>query len=400
MNLTYGKIAGIDVHKKWLYVVTGEQRRRVGSTVSELNELCCWLKDEKVKTVVMESTAQYWRPVWIALIGEFELYLAQAQSNRARQGRKTDFLDAERLVRRLEANELVLSFVPDTEQQEWRMLTRKRVECANHMTRVRNHIETLLEQSRIKISGNLTDLLGVSGRRMLAALAAGESDPERLASLADFRLRASKEELTAALTGHMTLCGRLLLKQNLEQIELLDRHMEELSQALADCLKQHWDAIERLCEIPGIGINAAEQIIAELGPAAATFPSPRHVASWIGVCPGRQESAGVSRADTSPKGNRPLRRVLTQVAWAAVRTKGSFFQALFRKLTPRLGTQKALWAVAHRLSHVLWIVLHRKEHYRELGPIALNPRSMQSRLRKMIRQLTSLGYAVVAPHET
>jgi len=394
MNPEYSTVAGIDVHKKWLYVVVGPQQRRFGSTVGELDALRAWLTQERVRTVVMESTAQYWRPVWMALLGSFELFLAQAQSNRARPGRKTDFLDAERLVRRLEAKELVLSFVPAAEQQEWRMLTRQRTDYAQQRTRVRNHIEALLEQSRINISGYVTDLLGVSGRRMLEALASGERNPEVLAALADSRLRASKEELVRALSGEMTRNQQLLLRQHLDQIAQIDRHAAELSAALAESLQQHRDAIEHLCEIPGIAVSAAEQIVAETGPCAATFPSPRHLASWIGLCPGRHESAGISRADTSPKGNRPLRRVLTQVAWAAVRTKNSFFQTLFRRLVPRLGTQKALWAVAHRLAHVIWIVLHRKQRYRELGPLATSSASLQIRIRRMIRQLRGFGYAV------
>ena len=400
MNSVYGKIAGIDVHKKWLYVVAGDKRQRFGSTVLELEELSHWLEQEQVNTVVMESTALYWKPVWIALRGLFQQYLAQAQSNRARAGRKQDFRDAERLIRRLAAQELDLSFVPEPEQQEWRMLTRQRVEYSQQLTRVRNHIEALLEEARIKISGYLSDLLSLSGRRMLKALSLGENDPATLAQLADPRVRATQEELAAALTGHMTALQRLLLRQDLSTIELLEQHMEEVSAELTRSLEQHTAAIERLCEIPGVGVSAAEQILAEVGPTAATFPTQAHLSSWAGLCPGREESAGVSQSNTCPKGNRSLRRILSQVAWSAVRMKNSFFQCLFRRLTPRLGVQKAIWAVAHRILRVIWIVLHRGESYRELGPLAGNPQHIQRKLRRMVRELTHFGYQILAPVPT
>jgi transposase len=206
--------------------------------------------------------------------------------------------------------------------------------------------------------------------------------------------RASREELAAALTGSRTPLQCLLLRQQLRSVELLESHLEELSAALQVCLKEHRESVHRLCEIPGIGLCAAEQIVAELGPTAATFPSAPQAASWVGLCPGRQESAGVSRSHASPKGNRPLRRVLTQAAWAAVRTKGSFFQITFKRLVPRLGVQKAIWAVAHRLLRIVWIVLHRRTPYREIGPAALHPQALQRRIRKMIRELGQLGYQV------
>jgi transposase len=400
MNTEYGKIGGIDVHKKWLFVVAGEERQRFGSTVGELEALREWLRREDIQSVVMESTVQYWRPVWAALTGYFQLFLAQAQSNRARPGRKMDFADATRLIRRLEAGELILSFVPEARQQEWRMLTRTRVEYTRQHNRVRNQMEILLEASRIKISGFLSDLLGLSGRRILKALAAGESDALRLAALADARVQASQQELAAALSGQMTSLQRLLLNQQLNTLELLERQIDELSQTLAQCLEEHGEAVRRLCEIPGIGLCAAEQIIAELGATAATFPTPCQLASWVGVCPGRQESAGVSRSNASPRGNRPLRRLLAQGAWGAVRTKDSFFQVLFRRLVPRLGIQKAIWALAHRLLHVIWIVLHRRADYHELGPAALQPESQQRRIRKMVRELSSFGYQILAPTQT
>ena len=397
MSTEYGRIAGIDVHKKWLYEVVEGERLRTGTTPVELRVLRTWLSERAVDSVVMESTAQYWRPVWMALQGSCRLFLAQAQSNRARSGRKTDFRDAERLIRRLAAGELVLSFVPEPEQQERRMLTRARVEYTREINHIRNQMETLLETSGINISGYLSDLLGLSGRRMLDALAAGEADAQRLAALADARVRTSREELEAALEGRLAASQRLLLKQQLSRVRLLEQYMEELSAALQQLMQKHGEAITRLCGIPGLAVCAAEQVIAEIGPEAAAFASERKLASWVGACPGREESAGRSHSDATPHGNRPMRRILAQAAWAAVRTKNSFFQILFKRLVPRLGPQKAIWAVAHRLLRIIWIVLHRKGDYREMGPLAFQPASQQRRIRNMIRELASYGYQVTGP---
>lgn len=232
---------------------------------------------------------------------------------------------------------------------------------------------------------------------MLDALAAGETDVHQLAALADARVRASREELEAALDGKLAAAQRLLLNQQLSRVRLLEQYSDELSAALQQLLQQHGNAIRRLCGVPGIAVCAAEQIIAEIGPEAGAFPSQRKVASWVGVCPGREESAGKSRSDATPHGNRPMRRILAQAAWAAVRTKDSFFQALFKRLLPRLGAQKAIWAVAHRLLRIIWIVLYRKVDYRELGPLAFQPASQQRRIRNMIRELASYGYQLTGP---
>lgn len=206
------------------------------------------------------------------------------------------------------------------------MLTRARVEYTREINHIRNQIEMLLEAGRIKLSGFLSDLLGVSGRRILEAVAAGETDAAVLAALADARVRASSEELRAALNGRMSARQRLLLRQHLLRIRILEQCIEELSQTLQECLHEHGPVIARLCQIPGIGVCAAEQIIAEVGPEAASFPEARKLASWVGVCPGREESAGHSRSDACPRGSRPMRRILAQAAWASVRTKDSYFQ--------------------------------------------------------------------------
>src|SRR5580704_7016947 len=392
-------VAGIDVHKKMLAVVVvdedhpqqAREQRKFATNGSDLKHLAVWLDSQGVSLVVMESTALYWRPVWQALEQEMDLYLAQAQSNAAPRGRKSDFADALRLARRFLAAELRLSFVPDAEQRSWRNLARSKHQKRRRRVQLQNHIEALLEQSQIKLSSVVSDLLGVSGMRILRALARGESDPEKLAELAANNLKASREQMADALSGPMLARYRKVLSLQLEELDLIDRHIEELDRELETALKEHQETVLRLCEMPGIREDAARQVIAEIGPRAAVFDSPEQLASWIGGCPGRRESAGESKSDRSAKGNPTLRRLLSQIAWSAVRTKDSFFQELYRRLIPRLGIHKAAWAVAHRIAKVIWKILHEQAHYLEHGRLALDPLARKRRLEKLSRQIRRLG---------
>ena len=401
MRRVYDIVAGIDVHKKWLYVVIAteggtEERLRVGSTSRELQKLAKQLKAAGVECVVMESTANYWRPVWAALEGEFPLYLAQAQSNAAPHGRKTDYGDAIRLIRRFRAGELRLSYVPEAEQRGWRLLTRTRVQYRRDITRLRNRMEGLLEECRIKLSGVLSDLLGSSGRRILRALIEGETDTQKLAALGDASLKATPAELADALNGQLGDTHRLLLEQSLERIEALEADVEDLDKCLGEAQQAQQEVIRRLCAIPGVGVIAAREIVAELGPTAASFPTAAHAASWIGVCPGRQQSAGRSYSDACAKGSRNMRRILNQCAWAAVRTQGSWFQEWFRKKVPRLGIQKSIWAVAHRLERVIWIILHEGVEYQERSTSGNQAEYLKRRLKSTLRAMRKHGIDVQA----
>jgi transposase len=397
-------VAGIDVHKSMLAVVIadvgregefGFERRKFGTTPGELKLLRAWLTEQGVREAVMESTAQYWKPVWQELEGHCGLFLAQAYSNRAPRGRKRDFADAERLLRRHVAGELILSFVPHPEQRLWRTMTRSKHQLTRDRVRIHSQIESLLEEGRIKLSGWVSDLLGVSSRRMLHALAHGESDPAKLADLADPALRATPEQLQDALSEAATLSmlHREILGLFLARLELIESQIEILDRRTAAALAAYQDAVQRLAEVPGFGIDSAQQIIAEVGPSAASFPSPQQLASWVGVCPGREESAEVSKNNRSPKGNRMMRRVLTQVANAAVNSKGSVFQTLYRKLVPRLGHNKAIWALAHRLCRLIWKILHQGVRYIEFGT-RTDPQAVQRRAKRLLRELRSLGYQV------
>lgn len=396
-------VAGIDVHKRMLAVVVTNaaregafvfERQKFGTMDSDLQELRAWLKERGVREVVMESTAQYWKPVWRALEADFELHLAQAQSNRAPKGRKSDFKDAERLVRRHVADELITSFVPGPEQRAWRTLSRSRDQLTQERVRLQAQMEALLEDCRIKLTSCVSDSLGLSSRNMLRALAAGERDPGEIAKLAEPELRATQEQLRNALSAarDMPATQRTILKWTLERLDLIERQRDELSQVLAAALKPYEDAVMRLAEVPGFGIVSAQQVIVEVGPRAATFRSARALASWVGVCPGQEESAEVSSSNRSPKGNRQMRRVLTQVANAAVRTKGTVFHAMCNRLLHK-GRNVALWAVAHKLCRVAWSILYHGTRYEERGQI-LNAKAAEKRKKKLTRQLEKLGFQV------
>jgi transposase len=395
-------VAGIDVHKRILVVVVLDSSEtdhdfataQFGTSYQARQELVAFLRSHQVSHVAMESTAQYWRPVWMDLEGEFLLTLAQARSTHAPRGRKQDLSDARRIARRLLAGDLTASYVPGPEQREWRLLSRTRVQMLESVVRLRNQIEVLLEQAQIKLSSVVSDILGLSGRRILQALLDGLHDPLQLAALAHHRLRASQEELTDALRGHLTASQQLVLKLYLEQIEQIEKHMATVEQALAQAEAQQQDAIQRLCEMPGISVRSAQHIVAEIGPHAQAFASSGKLASWVGVCPGRNESAGVSTSNRSPKGNRMMRRILSQIAWATIASKGSEGQRRYRKWVSRLGPQKAAWAVAHYQLRVIWNILHQGVHFLQPDTATLDQQSLLRRAKRVFTDLKRLGYSV------
>ena len=400
MASTYN-VAGIDVHKRMVAAVLTNAReaalpfecRRFGTTVGDLRQLGAWLQAHAVQELAMESTAQYWKPVWRALEGQCRLHLAQARSNRGPRGRKTDFRDAQRVVSRLLSGDLILSVVPDAEQRGWRTLTRTTPQRTRDRVRLQSQLESVLEECQIKRSSLVSDLLGASGRRILRALAAGETDPARLAALGDTRLRASPAELADALSGQGHPLHRQILGLALARLELIESPMAQLAQRIAQALQEHAAAITRLAEVPGFGVDSAQQIIAEIGPEAAAFPSAAQLASWVGVCPGRNESAGVSSSNRSAKGNRAMRRLLDQLAHAAVRKEGTHLQIVFRRLSTRMPYNKAIWAIAHRLCRLIWKMLHQGVRYGEHG-LAPTPLMVKRRRQRLVTPLRSMGYQV------
>jgi transposase len=260
---------------------------------------------------------------------------------------------------------------------------------------LQNQLEALLEEAHSKLSSLVSDLLGVSARRMLKALAEGETDPAALAALADMRLRATPAELRDALGACTELnpVYRRLVKLALADLHLIEEQIGQLDQEIASLLREHQEAVQRLAEVPGLGVDSVHPIIAEIGAKAATFPSAKNLVSWVGACPGDDESAGVNRSKHSPKGNRQMRRILYEAANAAAKHKGSIFEIVYRRLVLRLGHNKTIGAIAHRLCQLIWIILHTGVRYEERGP-AVSEKSKRLRTTRMIRTLRNLGYRV------
>src|SRR5262249_7094044 len=314
-------------------------------------------------------------------------------SNRAPRGRKHDFKDAERLVRRLIPHEVRLSFVPNGGQRIWRRLTRREVPRTRDRGRLQNPMECLLEEMRIKPSIVVRNLLGASGLRILHALAEGETDAKKLAQLGDERLHCTEQQLEDALTGRVQPMHREMLALQLQRLQWIDQQMAELNRMIAQGMKSHQDAVIRLAEVPGLGVDSAQQIIAEGGAQASTFSSAAGLSCWLGTCPGNEENAGQDHRSRSGKGNKSRRRGLNQAATAAVPKKGCRFQVVFRRLLPRLGYKSAIWAIAHRLCRVVWKILHEGVRFIEQGR-EVGPREKKQRAQMLARALPKLGYEV------
>jgi transposase len=404
METVYRSIAGMDVHKKMLAVVIrrqgGEQveyeKRKFGTHRAVIQDLAAWLQARGVSEVVMESTAQYWRPVWNGLEPHFRLHLTHPLKTRAPRGRKWDFRDAQRLADRWSSGDLEESFIPGCEQRAWRQLTRARVQLKKELNVIYSHVEGLLEHGGIKLSAVVSDLFGVSGWAMLERIAQGVTDVEVLTGEARGALRKKVTQLKEALAGELEPVYRLLLRQQKDQVRLFRRQVEEINQALAEAMQEHLAALHRLTKIPGVDLYAAQELLAEIGPKAAAFASAEQFASWVGVCPGSQQSAGVNYSHRSAKGNRYLRRLLCQIAWAAIHTKDTFFASLFARLKPKVEGKGAAWAVAHRIAKIIWLVLHQEVEYQEKGSAPPNERTLVRKFKRMLKEFGSLGLDVRA----
>lgn len=399
METVYRVLAGIDVHKKMLAVVVRQEtegqpvyeQRRFGTTRSEIEHLAAFLLQHRVSEVVMESTAQYWRPVWQGLEPHMKLHLCHPLKTRGKRGRKNDLRDARRLVDRLHSGDLEDSFVPEIEQREWRLLTRARVDLKDKIAVVRNQVEGLLEQGGIKLSAVLSDIFGASGWAMLQRIAKGDYDLNGLPGEMRGLLRRKRSEVTEALSGRLSATAQLLLQQALKQVQLLREQIAGIEETLKAAMLAYAPTLHRLCQMPGIDLAAAQELLAEIGPTASAFTSAEQLSSWAGVCPGTQESAGVNYSTRSPKGNRYIRRLLCQIAWAAVHTKDTFFASLFVRLKPRVEARGAAWAVAHRISKVIWLMLHEGAGYEEKGPAARNPNMLARKFRRLLKDFERLG---------
>jgi transposase len=405
MDILYPCCAGLDVHKEKVVVCLrklqgGSVRQEVRTYRTETNallEMADWLTDEEVTHLAMESTGVYWKPIWNLLEGVFELLLVNADHIKQVPGRKTDVKDSQWIAELLQHGLLKPSFVPERPVRQLRDLTRQRVQLIRQKVQVANRIQKTLEDANIKLGSVASDVLGASGRDMIKAIIKGERDPIALANLARQKLRAKIPQLQEALCGEIDDHHRFLLGMLMEQIEFLEGQIDKMSRRIEEVMPAPFaEAIERLDTIPGIDRRAAENIIVEVGADMEQFASAEKLASWVGICPGNNESAGKRKSGKTTKGNKWLRVVLVQCAWAASRTKGTHLRQLYGRLVGRRGKKRALVAVAHRLVVIIYNVLKKEQVYVEPAPVVPRPEDKERLKRRLLRRLEKLGVKITA----
>ncbi len=403
MDAIYRHCCGLDVHKRTVVacLITpgpdGQPTKAIrtfGTMTADLLALSDWLLGAGCTHVAMESTGVYWKPVWNLLEDSLTLLLANARHLKAVPGRKTDVRDCEWIADLLQHGLLQGSFVPDRGQREVRELTRYRISLVRERTAEANRLQKTLEGANIKLASVATDILGKSGRAMLAALVAGTTDPAAMAQLARGRLREKLPALEQALVGRFSAHQQVLVAQQLTHIDFLDDAIERVSAEIADRLAPVADALTRLDTIPGIGQHVAEALIAEIGTDMSRFPTAHHLASWAGMCPGNHESAGKRYSGKTRKGSPWLRALLVQAAHAAGRTKNTYLSAQYRRLTARRGTKKAAVAVGHTILVIAYHLLQRGTVYADLGAHYFDERHSDVVERGLIGRLQRLGYTV------
>jgi transposase len=438
MDVLYPVCAGLDVHKKLVVAcvcssdAVGHLRKEVRtfSTMTvDILALAAWLTACGVTHVAMESTGEYWKPIYQLLEGSFTLLVVNAQHIKAVPGRKTDVKDAEWIADLLRHGLLQASFIPPQAQRDLRDLTRQRTNLIADRGTVVKRLQKVLEWSNIKLASVVSDVMGLSARAMLEAIVHGEVDALVLASLAKGRLRAKHADLVLALEGAVRDHHRFMLAQHLAQIDFLDEQIEALdaeivarvtppaaelggssatevsvtepecsdngSQAAPSEAASTWAEAVRIWDsIPGIGGRIAEQLVAEIGTDMSRFPSAAHLASWAKLCPGNHESAGKRLSGKTGQGNRWLRSALIQAAHAAVKVKESYLGVFYRRLASRHGVKKAIMAVAHKLLVIAYTLLTNRELYHEPGSNYLDARRTDQTLRRLRARIEQLGYTV------
>jgi transposase len=400
-------VAGLDVHKKSVWAAirktdpaTGnvtETVERFGTMTPDLLALAEWLAAAGVTHVAMESTGVYWKPIWNILEDRFQLLLANPRELKQVPGRKSDVRDCQWIAHLLACGLLTASYVPDRTQRELRDLTRLRACLEDERGRTVNRIHKVLEDANLKLASVASDVLGKSGRSMLAAIQQGSDDAVLLSELACGRLRAKLPELQRALAGRVTEHHRYLLGQFLEHLEHLEGQIGELNRRIAEVFRPFVDeaTVKHLDALPGVNLRTVENVLAEIGVDMSRFPTAGHLCSWAGLCPGNEESAGKRKRSASTKGNRWLRRALCEAGRAASRKKGSYFLAQYRRLASRRGANRASLAVAHSLLVVFYHLLsHPDQAYQDLGATYFDQLDPQRVQRYLVKRLEALGYQV------
>jgi len=436
LRIVYRRVAGLDVHKKTVVAtrmwVTEDDRiewesKTFGTTTPDLLELLDWLYEWDLTHVAMESTGDYWKPVFNVLEDTFELWLVNAQHVKHVSGRKTDVKDSEWLAELMLHGLLKPSFIPPKPQRALREMTRYRTTLVQERARIVNRVQKLLEGANIKLASVATDIMGVSGRAMLAEIAAGQTDAELMADLARGRMRNKIPELEKALTGIVQDHHRFVLAQQLDHIDYLDGKIETISAQIGkqlesmswpDALSQPgvsqggeegpraadeselplaWDAAVALLDtIPGVDRRIAEVILAETGLDMSQFPTDDHLASWAGLAPGNHQSGGKRYSGRTTKGNRALASTMVQAAWGASRTKDTFLKSRYHRLAARRGKKRAIVAVAHSMLISVWHMLTYQQPYQELGGDYHDERKKESKVNYLVRRLEKLTGGAVS----
>jgi transposase len=399
MEVKWEHCAGIDLGKKTLAVCLlngrAKEIRTYGTTTVELLALRDWLKGAGCQAVAMEATGSFWKPVWNVLEDQgMELALANPQRIKAIPGRKSDVRDSEWIADLMRYGLIAPSYVPNRDQRELREMTRYRTSLVGDRAREVNRLEKVLEGANIKLGTVLTDITGKSGIAILRAIAAGVEDPDGLSQLTVGPVKASREQFSRALTGYVNSHQRYMISLILDGIESFNQRIAQLDAEIADRMKAFQPQMDKLKTIPGIADRSAQVVIAEVGPDVSHFATAAHLSSWSGLAPGQNESAGKRKSSRIPPGERHLRSVLVQCAWAAVRSRGTYFSAQFWHLQHHLGKKRAIVAVAHSMITSIYHILQDGTEYQELGPTHFDRLNREAIVRRAIRQLERSGYAV------
>jgi transposase len=403
MEVLHPHCAGLDVHKDSVvacirHMVEGKVTTHVKTfktTTQELMALSEWLSTEAATHIAMEATGVYWKPVWHILSdGEFELILANAAHVKNVPGRKTDVNDAVWLADLMAHGLIKASFVPDEPTQQMRDLLRTRKQMVRERSSHIQRIQKTLEDANIKLDSVVTNILGLSGRRIIEALIAGQTMPQALATLAHRNLKATVDELEASLRGRVTRHHRFLLKLHLDQIDAIDAAVARIDEEVNVNVEPFRVAIEMLSAIPGVGDLSATVIVSEIGIDMSRFETAAHLISWAGLCPKNDQSAGKRRSNRIKKGAPWLKSTLIQCAWCASRTKGSYLQAQYLRLRSRRGAKKAVCAVAASILTAIYHMLKNGTLYQDLGTSYFDNRAKDKQALRLIDRLKNLGFEV------
>ena len=402
MEVLYPRCAGLDVHSRQVNacvrVAAGRtattEHREFATTTAGLLDLAAWLTETGCTHVAMEATGVYWKPVWHILEEPFTLVLANAQHIRNVPGRKSDRNDAAWIADLLAHGLIRSSFVPPAPIQELRDLTRTRKQLIGEIARHTQRVQKTLEDANVKLTRVVTNILGASGRAILKALIAGETDPERLADCTTGRLKAGRTEIVAAVHGRVTPHHRFLLKLHLSQIDALTASVQQVEHEAEEVLRPFREAADRLTTMPGVSETVARVIISEIGVDMTRFPTAGHLVSWAGLCPRLDESAGKRRSTRIRHATPWLKTTLVQAAWAATRKNGSYLQSQYRRLKGRRGPKKAIVAVAASMLTAAYFILRDETDYHDLGGRYLADRDKHHITRRLLRRLHDLGVAV------